>query len=67
MKCPYCGSNKLTLIVYGYPGAEMWKQHEQGKIILGGCVIDDDCPTHYCNECEKSFQDPKKIKRLLGD
>lgn len=45
----------------------MWDQSEQGKIILGGCCIDSESPTHYCDVCKKQFQDIDSIKRWLSD
>ena len=48
--CPKCG-NKLTKIIYGYPTPETMKSADKGEIMLGGCCVSDDSPTHYCKKC----------------
>jgi len=55
-KCTKCSSNvKVVPIEYGYPGPEMWKDYDMGKIKLGGCGIIENAPKFYCNKCEYSF------------
>ena len=31
------------------------KELEQGKIILGGCCIENDSPLFHCNDCDKEW------------
>jgi len=45
----------------------MWEKSEQGKIILGGCCIESDSPTHNCNECKKQFQDKATMNKWMND
>ena len=55
-KCPKCSSNDSVVpIEYGFPGIEMQKKYSEGKIELGGCVIEKDAPDCYCKECEYHF------------
>lgn len=51
MKCPRCGSEDIVPIVYGYPGPELVKESEAGKVRLGGCIVSEDNPTHACKRC----------------
>jgi hypothetical protein len=45
--CPRCGRPGVP-ILYGLPSPEMAEADERGEIALGGCVIEDDQPTHEC-------------------
>jgi hypothetical protein len=38
------------------PGAEMWEAAERGEIVIGGCVIRGDDPTHGCPNCYRDLQ-----------
>lgn len=46
-RCPTCGSRGV-LIVYGMPGPDLFEAAERGELLLGGCVVTDDNPTHGC-------------------
>ena len=50
-KCPKCGSAKALPISYGFPSAETLKAAQEGKIILGGCMIADGAPIWRCDQC----------------
>ena len=52
-KCPQCGHAPLADILYGYVlmNEDLEKEVEQGRIVLGGCVITDDDPRWVCTEC----------------
>ena len=54
-QCPACGSKDVIPIQYGYPGPEMYKEYEEGKIFLGGCCIDIGNPGWYCRDCEHKW------------
>ena len=49
-KCPRCDSRKVVPIEYGLPGPEMMQDAVDGKIKLGGCVVEPDAPDWYCND-----------------
>ena len=52
-ECPKCNKNDEVLpIVYGYPGPEMMKKSNEGKCVLGGCVIGNDSPNYQCKRCK---------------
>lgn len=48
-RCPECNRPAMP-IAYGLPGPEMFEAAERGEIVLGGCMLDPDDPTHSC-EC----------------
>ena len=53
--CPNCKSNNVVPIAYGYPGPEMIDEFKEGKIHIGGCMIEEDSPDFHCNECEREW------------
>jgi hypothetical protein len=57
MKCPHCGSKRTSRILYGMPSNKLSARlyFKLNRIVLGGCVICDDAPSHYCNTCEEGF------------
>lgn len=46
-RCPTCGAPGV-LIIYGMPGLELLEAAERGEVLMGGCVITGDDPTHGC-------------------
>mgnify|MGYP006435393845 CR=1 FL=1 len=58
--CPACDSDKILDIVYGYPAESLDKGAQQGKVILGGCVITGDDPQWQCSKCGTDFYRIKK-------
>ncbi|MGM8213423.1 hypothetical protein ACLIBH_11665 [Virgibacillus sp. W0430] len=54
-KCFTCGSLDVAKIVYGSPTVEAFKEQEEGKIKLGGCMISEESPQYHCNECETEW------------
>ena len=69
-QCPKCGSENAIPIVYGLPGAELFKQAEAGKVKLGGCCVEDDSPEYYCNDCDHEWNKEeitdKAYKQISG-
>ena len=59
--CPRCKSENVGKIFYGlYRGIEdetpeMQEKIRSGKMIPGGCLIYDDSPRYYCNDCGLSW------------
>lgn len=49
--CVVCGGTEWIPIAYGLPGPEMEAKAEREEVILGGCLIFDDAPTHACRSC----------------
>ena len=55
-KCPNCSSAEFVVpIRYGMPGPEMQQKSHEGKIKLGGCMIEMDTPDWHCKECEHDY------------
>ena len=54
-RCPRC-DRRLVPVVYGFPGPEVFKAAEEGRIVLGGCVIglpgqkSQACPNDQCRQ-----------------
>jgi hypothetical protein len=46
-------------IVYGLPSSEAFEAEERGEIVLGGCLIEEDEPTHACKECGWQWNEDK--------
>jgi len=49
--CPYCGAKDQKEIMYGLPTHEAFVDAEEGKIVLGGCVISNESPRWHCPNC----------------
>jgi len=58
--CPKCkSSDDVIEIMYGLPTPEAFKEAEEGKIMLGGCVIESGAPDWFCGSCKHEWSDPK--------
>lgn len=55
--CPRCGSNHTAQILWGLPAIteDLEKKLEDKEIVLGGCCITENDPTHHCIKCKKDF------------
>ncbi|CAA9560997.1 MAG: hypothetical protein AVDCRST_MAG70-1662 [uncultured Thermomicrobiales bacterium] len=54
VRCPACAETVRPVpIAYGMPGPEMVAAAERGEILLGGCVVSPDNPTHRCPRCHR--------------
>ncbi len=52
--CPKCDSNEQVIpIVYGRPNKALRDIANQGKVKLGGCMMDQ--KKNFCKSCEESF------------
>jgi len=61
--CPHCGSHELIPIVYGMPGPELAEAAERNELVLGGCVVSSDDPTHRCRNCGRDLRVDVKQER----
>jgi hypothetical protein len=52
-ECPACRSPRVARIQYGLPtfSPELEKDLDEGKVILGGCVMFGDDPEWHCMAC----------------
>ncbi|MBM3911214.1 MAG: hypothetical protein FJ356_06155 [Thaumarchaeota archaeon] len=53
--CTKCGSKNTVRIVYGYPSEKTLVAAKYGKVILGGCIISNNDPAWYCNDCQNQW------------
>ena len=75
-KCIRCGSKNVLNIVYGYPSSELGQDARDGKVVLGGCCIEEGSPDYYCKDCtqewniiqaiESAYQKIRIIKASIG-
>ncbi len=50
--CPRCGAFAPMLpILFGFPWFVAGEAQERGEIVLGGCVVTGEDPTHRCSAC----------------
>ena len=54
-ECPHCKSINVVNIMYGYPGPGAVQDSDEGKVHLGGCIVDIDNPKWHCNDCERDW------------
>lgn len=52
-RCPKCGSHNSAAILWGMPAfsAELEKDIDEGRVVLGGCCVVGDDPDRHCNDC----------------
>ena len=54
--CPICNSNKdVVPIEYGLPTPQTRKKADKEVIVLGGCIVGDCSPKHYCKKDKLRF------------
>jgi len=53
--CPKCSSKNTCRIVWGYPSSNMMKLAQEGKVVLGGCIISDNDPMWHCLDCSNHW------------
>lgn len=55
--CPKCGSDKVRTIVYGLLRFRSDEEREEflKKHVSGGCVIFENSPSYYCDNCDTKF------------
>ena len=55
-QCQICHHTTVVEIVYGDPTAETYQLSEEGKLVLGGCVILDNSPDWECVQCKTRYR-----------
>ena len=58
-KCPQCGNKTVLPIAYGMPGPELWEESEQGRVLIGGCIITPNQPNKACTSCDWDDAGPR--------
>ena len=49
--CPECNAKEGVDILYGYPSEETLQSWFKKEVELGGCIVDNEKPTHKCFKC----------------
>jgi hypothetical protein len=57
MNCPQCKKSNSIPIVYGKPTRETIEKAKRNEVKLGGCMLVDDSPNRYCQNCQQSWID----------
>ncbi len=55
MICPRCKSSDVIPIIYGFPSQDAMKAYEEGRVKIGGCIVEDDAPNLSCKSCGKEW------------
>lgn len=52
-RCPACGSPRVARILYGLPHftPELKQELDEGRTVLGGCVVFEGSPRWQCVAC----------------
>ncbi|MGI6612408.1 MAG: hypothetical protein ACOX0Z_02440 [Candidatus Nanosyncoccaceae bacterium] len=67
LKCPRCGNDSVAWILYGEPvfNERLEKELANGKVAIGGCLINPKNPKWKCNNCKHEFTPKKKSKKSI--
>lgn len=60
--CPYCGRSAIP-ILWGKPSKEGEKWAQDGKVILGGCMMSSTSPSHQCSNGHSFITAEEKTRR----
>jgi hypothetical protein len=59
--CHHCGSKEVAQILYGLPGNEAMAAAGRGEVVLGGCCVSPDDPTHICRACGSEWATSEQV------
>lgn len=54
-KCQKCGKTTVVKILYGEPTPEAGERESAGKVVLGGCIINEKSPDWACTNCKVEY------------
>ena len=54
-RCIRCGKPAVVKILYGEPTDESWELAQNGKLVIGGCVVNEKSPKWECTQCETQY------------
>ena len=60
--CLQCHSKRVANILFGLPTSEVMQQVEQGKVVLGGCMVQIDGPEYECLDCQYQWNRQQAIE-----
>lgn len=55
-KCQKCGKTTVVKILYGEPTPEAGEWESAGKIVLGGCIVNEENPDWACTHCKTEYK-----------
>jgi hypothetical protein len=60
-KCSKCGSTHIGRYLYGlvHPDKKLNAKIDKGEVVLGGCMISEDSPKHFCRNCGANLHEQK--------
>jgi hypothetical protein len=53
--CPVCSSPDVVPVVHGKPSSSLLEAADRGEVVLAGCVVGDEVPSHACRNCSARF------------
>ena len=64
-RCPSCGHKPVASIVYGMPMEDPERDPEviAGRIMFGGCCVEDDDPPWACSRCGQVIYRKRRQQR----
>lgn len=63
-RCGWCGADAAVPILYGYPADDEVAGGDE--VVRGGCVIEEDAPSHACRGCGARFvHEPGRCMRSV--
>ena len=71
--CPRCGNYAPMIpMVFGLPTTETFEAAERGDVVLGGCILYGEDPTHRCSACGRevivdALRDTNAGAQMIGD
>jgi hypothetical protein len=66
VSCLVCGEPGKP-IAYGYPGPDMMQAADEGRIVLGGCVVSEDLPHWRCRNGHSWSDDQPQARATTYD
>lgn len=54
-KCRNCNNTTVVKISYGNPTEWVMQMAEEGKLVLGGCIILENSPDWQCVQCKTKY------------
>ena len=56
--CPKCNSTNVAEYLWGLPmlSDQLLRDIEEGRVILGGCIICGEDPKFHCNDCKYDWR-----------
>ena len=66
IECPRCSSDSVIPVIYGMPAGFLVTAEQEGKLKLGGIIMNEDSPDWICRQCGHEWPDPDCKARLFS-